>query len=321
MHAIEQHAQLMPLGQAFQPMLEISRPDPDPRSHVARDCRREVTMNIKLSARILTAALFAMLLIGGLGGRASAQATAISTCGTLSAPGNYFLTRNLTATGDCLVIAADNVAIDLKGKTITGNGSGAGITDGDLPHPSAIITNGTIRNFENGIDLADSGEAIISNIDSSKNAGDGIFIDRCCNTLNSVTTNGNGGTGIDIASDDSSLSNIQANGNGDGGIFIGACCNTLVGSTVTKNTGTGVEMEGCCSFVVSSNIQKNSSIGVEMTSCCNGVIKSATSKNGGDGMDLTSGDNMVTASKSTGNGGTGVDMTSTFGIISGVQAS
>jgi len=72
-------------------------------------------MNIKLSARELTAALFAMLLIGGLCGPARAD-TPISACGTLSSPGNYFLTSNLTATGDCLVIAANNVAIDLKEK-------------------------------------------------------------------------------------------------------------------------------------------------------------------------------------------------------------
>ena len=278
-------------------------------------------MNIKLSARGLTAALFTMLLIGGLCGRASAAApTPITACGTLSSPGNYVLTGNLTASGDCLVIAADNVAIDLKGKTITGNGSGSGITDGDVDHPNAIITNGTIRNFDTGIDLEDSGGAIISNIDSSKNTGDGIFIDRCCNTLNAVTANNNGGTGIDIDSDDSSLSNIQANGNSDGGIFISSCCNTLVGSTVTNNTGIGVEMLGCCSFVIASKVQKNSGDGVEMTSCCNGVIKSATSKNGGDGMDLTNGDNMVTASKSSGNGAIGIEMNDRWGIFSGVQA-
>ena len=219
-------------------------------------------MNIKLSARAFTAALFTMLLIGGLCGRAGAIITnPISACGTLSSPGAYFLTGNLSATGDCLVIAADNVAIDMKGKTITGNGSGAGITDGGFQHPSVIISNGTIRNFGTGIDLENSGEAIISNVDSSKNAGDGIFIDRCCNTLNSVTTNGNGGSGIVIDSDDSSLSNIQANGNSDGGIFISNCCNTLVASTVSNNTGIGVEMEGCCSFVIGTKTQKNSEIG------------------------------------------------------------
>jgi Right handed beta helix region len=277
-------------------------------------------MNIELSARRLTAALFAMLLIGGLCGRANAQ-TAVSACGSLSAPGNYFLTGNLSATGDCLVIAADNVAIDMKGKTITGNGTGAGITDAASTHDFAIIANGKIRNFNTGIDLEQSGKSIISNIDSSKNTGDGIFIFFCCNTLNAVTTNGNGGVGIEMDSEDSSLSNIQANGNAGGGIFNGECCNTLVGSTVNNNGGVGVQMGGGRSFVVGSKIQKNSDIGLEMTDGDNGVIKSTTSKNSGDGMELGGGDNMIVASKSNGNGGTGVDLgTNTWGIFSGVQA-
>jgi len=278
-------------------------------------------MNIKLSARELIAALFAILLIGGFAGRASAD-VAVSACGTLSTPGtNYFLTRNLSATGDCLVIAADNVGIDMRGHTITGNGSHSGISDGDIPHPFAVIRNGTIRNFADGINLENSGEATISNVDSSKNTDDGIFIADCCNTLDSITANNNGATGIQIDSDDSSLSRILAKGNGAGGILITSCCNTLVASTVSNNTGNGVEMDDCCSFVVSSNIQKNTGIGVQLNSDDNGVVRSNTSKNGSDGMEFpTSGENMIVASKSNGNGGAGIDIGARFGIISGVQA-
>ena len=53
----------------------------------------------------------------------------ISKCGTISKPGSYVLTRNLTANGDCLVVAANFVTIDLGGWVITGNGTGGGITD------------------------------------------------------------------------------------------------------------------------------------------------------------------------------------------------
>jgi len=255
-------------------------------------------MNIKLSARELTAALFAMLLIGGLCGRASA-ATAISACGTLSPAGNYFLTSNLTATGNCLVIGAPNIAIDMKGKTITGNGTGSGITDGGSVRDFAVIVNGKIRNFDTGIDLSDSGNAIISNVDSSNNTGDGIFIDGCCNTLNSVTANNNGGGGIVMEGDDSSLTKVEANGNADGGIFIAECCDLLVASTANNNAGIGVEIEQDDSFVVSSKIQNNSGNGLEMVDD-NGVIKTITSSNGGNGMEFTSHDNMVTASNSNG---------------------
>jgi Right handed beta helix region len=276
-------------------------------------------MNIEFLVRRLTAALFAMLLIGGLCGRASAD-TAVSSCQTLSAPGNYFLTANLSSVGDCLVIGADNVAIDLKGKTITGNGTGSGITDGGIDRDVAIIANGKIRNFNRGIYLSASGSAIISNVNSSGNTADGIFIDRCCNTLNSDTANNNGGNGIDITSDDSSLSNIVANGNGGDGVFVTQCCNTLVGSTASNNSGNGVEMGNCCNFVISSKIQNNSGDGISLEED-DGVIKSNTSNNAGDGMDFSSTVNLVTSSKSNGNGGAGIDMGShKWGIFSGVTA-
>jgi hypothetical protein len=279
----------------------------------------EGTMKIKLSARSLAAALFAMLLIGGFCGLAGA-AQAVSSCQTLSAPGNYFLTQNLTATGDCLVIAASNVAIDLKGKTITGNGSNSGITDDGGDRDYAIIANGKIRGFDTGINLHSSGSAIISNINASNNGSQGVFISECCNTLDSVTANNNSGTGIVIGSDDSSLSNIQANNNGSGGIFISRCCNALISSTANNNNGVGAEIDSSDNFIVNSKLQKNSNDGVEMVDD-NGVIKSNTSNNGGDGMDFSDTVNLVTATKSNGNGGTGIDMGSNrFGVLSGVQA-
>ena len=278
-------------------------------------------MNIELSARRLTAALFTMLMISGLCGSASAQ-TAVSSCQTLSAPGNYVLTSNLSTTGTCLVIAASNVAIDLKGHTITGGGGSgtSGITDDGGDRDYAIIANGKIQHFDTGINLATSGSAIISKVNASNNGSQGIFIRECCNTLNSVTADNNI-VGIEIESDDSSLSNIQANGNSNGGILITSCCNTLVNGTVSKNTGIGVEMEDCCSFVVASKVEKNSGIGIELTSSDNGVIGSIASNNGGDGMELTGGDDLVVASKSTGNSGAGVDVTSRWGIFSGVTVS
>ncbi len=284
-------------------------------------------MNIKFSARDLASALFAILLIVVLDFGADARvaaSTPVSSCGTLSPAGNYVLTKNLTASGDCLVIGAPNVAIDMNGKTITGDGTGSAITDDGIERDFPIISNGKIRNFETGIDLDNSGSGIISNVDSSVNSGDGVFIARCCNTLDAVSANANGGTGIVIDSDDSSLSNIQANANGDDGIDITECCNTLVGSTVSNNTDTGVLMEGCCSFVIASKIQKNSSTGVELTDEDDkgkvGHINSNTSHNGGDGMSLAE-DSMVTASKSNGNGGSGINYDGTkFGVISGVKA-
>ena len=46
----------------------------------------------------------------------------INKCTKITKPGFYVLTRNLTATGDCLVVAANFVTIDLGGWVITSTG-------------------------------------------------------------------------------------------------------------------------------------------------------------------------------------------------------
>jgi hypothetical protein len=59
------------------------------------------------------------------GGRAEGP-TEIEKCQTINQPGSYKLVKNLaTTSGNCIVIAVDNVTIDLAGFSITG---GAGIT-------------------------------------------------------------------------------------------------------------------------------------------------------------------------------------------------
>lgn len=48
------------------------------------------------------------------------EPTPIKACQTISKPGSYELANNLTATGDCLLIATDFVTIDLAGFLISG---------------------------------------------------------------------------------------------------------------------------------------------------------------------------------------------------------
>ena len=67
---------------------------------------------------------------------AAARETKITTCQTISQPGSYELANNLTATGDCLVITADGVTIDLAGFSIVGsNTTGRGDLGQDWQAP------------------------------------------------------------------------------------------------------------------------------------------------------------------------------------------
>lgn len=253
---------------------------------------------------------------------ASRADTPVSACGTLSPAGNYFLTKNLTATGTCIVLGHDAIALDLKGHTITGNRTGDGISDGGNSFKSIAIANGQLRNFVVGVALGHSCCAAIRNLDSSKNTQTGILIGGCCAVLDSVTANSNGTTGIAATGCCYSLNNIVANNNGSGGgIVTSGCCSTVANSTATRNGGAGVAQSGCCNFVVSSTANSNTADGVDMSGCCNFLVDSTVALNVGAGVSLTGDDNLVVTSNANSNGGDGIDLSAQNNQITSSQAS
>jgi hypothetical protein len=246
----------------------------------------------------------------------------------LSSPGNYFLTTNLTSTGTCILVTSEGVSLDMRGHTITGNGTGDGISDGGIQFESMAIANGKIRNFNDGIGLHKSCCVVIRNVDSSHNANFGVLIGRCCGTIDSVTANNNGSDGIEALDCCYTLNNIQANNNGGGGVisksiilFHTACCTTLSNSSVSGNTGVGVDMENGFNYLVSSTVQKNGADGADMSgSCCNYVVDSTVTSNAGAGMHLTGNHNLVTNSKANQNTGIGIFLRTTENQITSSQA-
>jgi hypothetical protein len=94
-----------------------------------------------------------------------ALAASITKCTTIAKPGSYELTRNLTAAGDCLVIAADFVTIDLGGWVITGDGStGLGVTDQGNSRQGIAVRNGAITGFLVGVRLGSTTGAVVEKV-------------------------------------------------------------------------------------------------------------------------------------------------------------
>ncbi len=177
----------------------------------------------------------AMILAASLSG----ADTAVSACGTLSSPGRYFLTKSLTSSGTCITIGADGISLDMKGKTLTGNGTGDGISDGGGNFESMAIANGTVSHFSVGIDLNTSCCVVIREVTSSNNTSTGILLGKCCGTLDSVTVKGNGADGVDVADGEFTLHNITVKNNSGSGINIG-CCTLISDSVISGNSGDGV---------------------------------------------------------------------------------
>ena len=86
----------------------------------------------------------------------------ITDCTILVEPGIYSVTQDLPASGgllsggDCILVEAANVTINLNNHTITGGGSGAAVTDGGVALENITIRSGTVTGFENGVALSAS---------------------------------------------------------------------------------------------------------------------------------------------------------------------
>ena len=95
---------------------------------------------------VILASLVALPLVG------RAAPTLIHACTTISSSGSYVLGSNLYASGDCIVVDAPFVSIDMAGFAILGNGDGAGIrADSGAERGGLEVRGGTIADFHTGI--------------------------------------------------------------------------------------------------------------------------------------------------------------------------
>jgi hypothetical protein len=142
-------------------------------------------------AKCLTFTGVLLGLLGAVpGGALASGPVKITKCQTITISGSYAVENNLTATGDCLVIAADFVTIDLAGFVLMGNRSGAGVVDPFPPaaHRGVVVRNGTVTNFGVGISLGDGSR--VEGVQAISNTSVGIFIAGGVVTGNIVMNNG-----------------------------------------------------------------------------------------------------------------------------------
>src|SRR5215469_7840081 len=263
-------------------------------------------------------ALGLLLLISSTTARATSP-TDISSCTTINTPGDYVLTKNLTSRGNCLILTVSNVAIDLHKHKITGNGSGAGITDNGNSIAYIIVANGKITNFAVGIDLStdsDQTSDLILNVSASGNKGNGIDIRGRDNNLLNVTASSNQGSGIELGVCCDSLLKVITNGNAGNGVSFHSE-DYLLNVTASSNSGNGV-LGGSDSFVVNSVTNKNGGNGVELESGDNLVLSSVANGNQGDGILQAGEDSQATNAKAGRNHAAGIDFQSEFGLATSV---
>jgi hypothetical protein len=164
--------------------------------------------------------------------------TPISGQTTISAPGHYYLTRDITVAGaqTAIAIAADDVSLDLGGFTIDGNdtaGSFGVLLTG--ARNDVVITNGTIKDFQIGLDGANDTRVTVDHVRAVSNVR-GLQV-------------GNFGT----------ISHCVASGNTESGIYLPllTASTTVSECTITGNAA-GIGIDGLLGVVKNSVMQNHS---------------------------------------------------------------
>lgn len=180
---------------------------------------------------------------------------------TISAPGSYFLTQDITATAaatDGITITVSGVTLDLNGFTLSGAGLGSnGVSAATVDN--VTIINGTIRNWTNaGIQAEQVSNGRYERVRVNSNPGGGIIAGRN-SIVQDCTAADNGGNGIRVA-EGALGSSIVARCIVDGSVLDGiqAANNTTVtGNGVTNNGVNGIHTTGAGNRVDGNHLGGN----------------------------------------------------------------
>ena len=188
---------------------------------------------------------------------------------TVDTPGSYYLTGDLTSSGDGIIITVDNVTIDLMGFTI--NGPDSGTTYGIYSEgPSNVeIRNGTIRNFgSHGIYQGGGngyGHRVVS-VRVISNGGDGIHMVAYAHLAKNCTVVGNNGNYGVLIGNGSIVTSNTVHSNRGRGISAGYSC-AVRNNISYDNTGYGIYTGGG-STIIDNVSRENGDRGISVDAAC-----------------------------------------------------
>jgi hypothetical protein len=232
---------------------------------------------------------------------------------TISAPGTYVVTRDITATGgNAVVIASDNVTLDLNGHTLRSAGQIYPVVYADNGYENIVIENGRIAGGDSGVRF--------------ENAGRWARV-----ALRRLTVFESGSVGISIgAAAHVEIVECQIHDTGTHGITVSGGSKTFGGriaQNVIERVGSyGMNVYGMRGGEIAGNVismygnTMTGAVGIYlsgMTGPAPGGIVVRGNAVAGDGLDdrglvieSTAHDNLVTGNTFTRNGGTAIELKS-----------
>lgn len=214
---------------------------------------------------------------------------------TIAAPGSYILTRDITSTGaaDAIIIAANNVTVDLNEHTISGTIFGSAISC-TTNRTNIRITNGKISGFNYGINF------------QPQSSGTSAFridhISFASNNTSAITVSG---------FDQLSQTSLVVESNEIAGASVGIEGTFLRGVTISENTladvsGEGIDISEFFGLSITRNSLANIETGIQFNNGQNATITQNTIANANSyGLFLESGvglhivDNLISYGSGT----------------------
>jgi len=243
----------------------------------------------------------------------------INTCTTISSPGVYMLSQNLSSSSTCITIESSDVVFGGMGHSITGSGSNYGIyvykngtTLTNVTVKNVTVTgwqygiyyrgveNGNIENntanlnkYGKGIYLTSSSSNTITGNTAWKN-DDGITFESSSNNTLTNNTASNNGYGILLLSSSSNLITDNTASNNYNGIALWSSSNnTLTDNTANSNINYGIWLYRSSNNNLTNNTASNNDKGIYLyfSSYNNTLTNNTVSSNNWAGIYLHSSSN------------------------------
>lgn len=242
---------------------------------------------------------------------------------TITQPGSYYLTANLSSTTNGIIIQTNQVTLDLMGFSITGD---RGITDHGIwltgtsstMLRDVVVRGGMVKGFGYGVHSYCAQNNRLESLTISSNSIYGIYFDAYSgpcngNSVRNCTVTGNGNSGIYISTSSAGecngniIADSVINDNSTGVLFFGQGAaksvngNLIADCAISDNRSYGVCLLGGYSGECSGNrvadctINGNNSGGVCAYTVVNGkctgnaVVNCTISGNGNNGIRIVDG--------------------------------
>lgn len=182
------------------------------------------------------------VVLAGIVTCAASTATADDLCGA-TIVANMELDHDLSCAGNGLIAGADGIKLDLNGHTITGSGSGVGISV--LGRTGVTIVGGTVQNFEAGV-LVRNSMAVVVRDNQLVSNGDGVDFQTGSvgNTVkeNHFQDNRSRGVMLRIGTSANLIKENTFTGNRVGILLFGALGTTVKENTVSSSGLAGIRL-------------------------------------------------------------------------------